>query len=112
MEELPPSARSSSNPLAMVALQLSCSTSRLGQYVGHPVSRSSTETHAYLQIVEIISIIGSAWFAKKYQRKGLVIAALSIIPSIGAILMLTIPRRLKGVLLLGYYLVSSCTLFT
>jgi hypothetical protein len=57
--------------------------------------------------IQIIAIIGSAWLATKYQRKGLTITGLSILPTIGAIIMLTVPRELKGVLLFGYYLVSS-----
>ncbi|KAJ6024376.1 Major facilitator superfamily domain general substrate transporter [Penicillium herquei] len=58
-------------------------------------------------VVQVISIIGAAWIATKTQRKGLVIAGLSVLPTIGAILMLTVPRSQKGVLLFGYYLVSS-----
>ncbi|KAJ5735924.1 Major facilitator superfamily domain general substrate transporter [Penicillium malachiteum] len=57
-------------------------------------------------VVQVISIIGAAWIATKTQRKGLVIAGLSVLPTIGAILMLTVPRSQKGVLLFGYYLVS------
>lgn len=56
-------------------------------------------------ISEIISIIGSAWMAQRYQRKGLVILGTSVLPIIGTIIMLTVPREQKGVLLFGYYLV-------
>lgn len=56
---------------------------------------------------ELVAILGSGWLAQRFQRKGLVIAATSIFPTIGAILMLTVPRSQKGVLLFGYYLVSS-----
>ncbi|CAN8098236.1 unnamed protein product [Discula destructiva] len=62
--------------------------------------------------IQIISIIGSAWLAKRTQRKGLVITAISVPPVIGSILMLTVPRRLKGVLLFGYYLVSCMAAIT
>lgn len=58
------------------------------------------------RLSETISIIGTGWLAQRFQRKGLVIAATSIPPIIGTILMLTIPRTEKGVLLFGYYLVS------
>lgn len=53
-------------------------------------------------------IIGSAWGATYFQRKGLAITAVSVLPIIGTILMLTVPRTgaNKGVLLFGYYLVS------
>lgn len=56
---------------------------------------------------EIITIIGTGWLAQRFQRKGLVITATSVPPIIGAILMLTVPRSQKGVLLFGYYLVSG-----
>ncbi|KAJ4393552.1 hypothetical protein N0V93_002764 [Gnomoniopsis smithogilvyi] len=57
-------------------------------------------------IIQMISIVGSAWLAKRFQRKGLVIAIMSVFPTIGAIMMITVPRNLKGVLLLGYLLIS------
>jgi hypothetical protein len=56
-------------------------------------------------VVQVIAIIGAGWIATRTQRKGLVISGLSILPAIGAILMLTVPRKQKGVLLFGYYLV-------
>ncbi|KAF3761646.1 allantoate permease [Cryphonectria parasitica EP155] len=62
--------------------------------------------------IQIISILGTAWLAQRFQCKGLVIAANSIPPTIGAILMLTVPRDQKGVLLFGYYLVSCLASIT
>ena len=58
--------------------------------------------------IQFLMIIGSAWGATHFQRKGLAITAVSVLPIIGSILMLTVPRTggNKGVLLLGYYLVS------
>lgn len=58
---------------------------------------------------ELVAILGSGWLAQRFQRKGLVITAISVFPIIGAILMLTIPRSQKGVLLFGYYLVCIRT---
>ena len=58
-------------------------------------------------MIQIIAILGSGWLATKTQRKGLVIAGVAILPTIGTILMLTVPRRYKGVLLFGYYLVGA-----
>lgn len=60
--------------------------------------------------IQIICIIGSGWLATRYQAKGLVIAAISVLPSVGTIIMLTVPREQKGVLLFGYYLVSIIVL--
>ncbi|KAI1334355.1 MFS general substrate transporter [Xylariaceae sp. FL0016] len=59
-------------------------------------------------VIQILTIIGSAWIATRVSRKGLVITGLSTLPTIGTILMLTVPRNghNKGVLLFGYYLVS------
>lgn len=56
--------------------------------------------------IQIIAIVGSAWVATKWQKKGLVIAIASLLPIIGTIILLTVPREQKGVLLFGYYLVS------
>jgi len=56
-------------------------------------------------VVQVIAIVGAGWIATRTQRKGLVISGMSILPAIGAILMLTVPRKEKGVLLFGYYLV-------
>jgi uncharacterized membrane protein YjjP (DUF1212 family) len=57
--------------------------------------------------IQFFVIIGSAWAATHWQRKGLTIAAVSVLPIVGTIIMLTVPRtgNNKGVLLFGYYLV-------
>ncbi|KAK6069295.1 transporter [Seiridium cupressi] len=56
--------------------------------------------------LQIITITGSAWLATRYGRKGLTITGITILPLVGIILMLTVPRSQKGVLLFGYYLVQ------
>lgn len=58
-------------------------------------------------VIQIVVIIGSGWVSTKIGRKGIVITGLSVLPTLGAVLMLTVPRneKNKGVLLLGYYLV-------
>ncbi|KAK2047272.1 major facilitator superfamily transporter [Colletotrichum somersetense] len=63
-------------------------------------------------VIQIIAIMGSGWIATRTQRKGLVIAGIAIIPAIGTVLMLTVPRQHKGVLLFGYYLVSALAAIT
>ncbi|KAJ5263537.1 hypothetical protein N7478_011142 [Penicillium angulare] len=63
-------------------------------------------------VIQIIAILGSGWLATKTQRKGLVIAGVAVLPSIGAIMMLTLPRQNKGTLLFGYYLVSCMAAIT
>ncbi|CAG9942981.1 unnamed protein product [Clonostachys rosea f. rosea IK726] len=63
-------------------------------------------------VIQIIAILGSGWLATRFQRKGLVIASMSVLPAIGTILMLTVPRQHKGVLLFGYYLVSCLAAIT
>ncbi|GKT52976.1 allantoate permease [Colletotrichum tofieldiae] len=63
-------------------------------------------------VIQIIAIMGSGWVATRTQRKGLVIAGIAVIPAIGTILMLTVPRQHKGVLLFGYYLVSTLAAIT
>jgi hypothetical protein len=50
--------------------------------------------------------MGAGWIAGRVQSKGWVIVGFTIPPIIGAILMLTVNRENKGVLLFGYYLVS------
>jgi hypothetical protein len=59
--------------------------------------------------IQFCMIIGSAWAATHWKRKGLTIAGVSVLPVVGTILMLTVPRTPgnKGVLLFGYYLVSG-----
>jgi energy-converting hydrogenase Eha subunit C len=61
-------------------------------------------------VIQVIAIIGSAWVATKWQKKGLVIAIAAIFPAVGTIILLTVPREQKGVLLFGYYLVSQLEL--
>lgn len=56
--------------------------------------------------------MSTGWFATRFQRKGLTIACISVLPTIGTILMLTVPRDQKGVLLFGYYLVSCLAAVT
>ncbi|KAL2187893.1 MFS general substrate transporter [Thermothelomyces heterothallicus CBS 203.75] len=64
--------------------------------------------------IQFFVIIGSGWAATHWQRKGLTIAAVSVLPLVGTILMLTVPRNEhnKGVLLFGYYLVSCLAAIT
>ncbi|AEO58465.1 hypothetical protein MYCTH_2118844 [Thermothelomyces thermophilus ATCC 42464] len=64
--------------------------------------------------IQFFVIIGSGWAATHWQRKGLTIAAVSVLPLVGTILMLTVPRNdhNKGVLLFGYYLVSCLAAIT
>lgn len=59
-------------------------------------------------VIQVAIIIGSAWLATRIGRKGIVITGLACLPTIGTVLMLTVPRNEhnKGVLLLGYYLVQ------
>ncbi|KAH8680562.1 major facilitator superfamily domain-containing protein [Xylariales sp. PMI_506] len=63
-------------------------------------------------VVQVLSILITGWIATKTQRKGLVIACTSILPTVGTIMMLTVPRDQKGVLLFGYYLVSTLAAIT
>ncbi|KAI8624779.1 MFS general substrate transporter [Xylariaceae sp. FL1651] len=59
-------------------------------------------------VIQFVSTVGSAALATKLRRKGLVLTCVSLLPIIGTILMLTVPRNgnTKGALLFGYYLVS------
>lgn len=57
-------------------------------------------------VIQVLVIIGSAALANKWKRKGLVISLTAILPTAGTIILLTVPRKQKGVLLFGYYLVS------
>ncbi|KAJ5021179.1 hypothetical protein PSV08DRAFT_356963 [Bipolaris maydis] len=57
-------------------------------------------------VIQIVCIVGSVWGAVLGSRKGLAIAMVAILPIVGTIIMLTFLHQLKGVLLLGYYLVS------
>ncbi|KAH8728348.1 major facilitator superfamily domain-containing protein [Phaeosphaeriaceae sp. PMI808] len=62
--------------------------------------------------IQIIVIIGSSWGATRFKRKGVAISCVAVLPMIGTILMLTIPRKHKGVLLFGFYLVSCLAAVT
>lgn len=82
--------------------------SSFGSLIVKSFGYSSFETLLFnipFGVIQILAIIGSAWLATRFQRKGLVIAAFSVLPCIGTILMLAVPREQKGVLLFGYYLV-------
>lgn len=63
-------------------------------------------------VIQVIAILSTGWLATKFQRKGLTIACVSVLPAVGSILMLTVPRHQKGVLLFGYYLVSCLAAVT
>ncbi|KAI4617877.1 uncharacterized protein J4E88_004097 [Alternaria novae-zelandiae] len=63
-------------------------------------------------VIQIVCILGSSWGATRWSRKGLAIALVAILPIIGTIMMLTVPRQHKGVLLFGYYLVSCLAAIT
>ncbi|OJJ06749.1 hypothetical protein ASPVEDRAFT_140207 [Aspergillus versicolor CBS 583.65] len=56
--------------------------------------------------VQVVIILGGGWLATKLRTKGLVIAGIAMIAAVGTILLLTVSREQKGVLLFGYYLVS------
>jgi hypothetical protein len=60
-------------------------------------------------VVQMIAILGSAALATWWQRKGFVISIAALFPIVGTVLLLTVPRHLKGVLLFGYYLVRTKT---
>ncbi|KAF9691997.1 hypothetical protein EKO04_009925 [Ascochyta lentis] len=62
--------------------------------------------------IQIVSILGSSWAATRFKRKGLAIALVSILPAVGTVMMLTVPREHKGALLFGYYLVSCLAAIT
>ncbi|KAK3346513.1 major facilitator superfamily domain-containing protein [Lasiosphaeria hispida] len=65
-------------------------------------------------VIQVLVIVGSGYLATRFQRKGLVIAGVSVLPSVGTIIMLTVPRvpGNKGALLFGYYLVSCLAAIT
>ncbi|KAL1794997.1 hypothetical protein ACET3X_006813 [Alternaria dauci] len=63
-------------------------------------------------VIQIVCILGSSWGAARWSRKGLAIALVAILPIIGTIMMLTVPRQHKGALLFGYYLVSCLAAIT
>ena len=57
--------------------------------------------------MQVVIILGGGWLASKLRTKGLVIAGIAMIAAVGTILLITVSREQKGVLLFGYYLVSS-----
>ncbi|KAF2846928.1 MFS general substrate transporter [Plenodomus tracheiphilus IPT5] len=63
-------------------------------------------------VIQVVAILGSSYGATKFKRKGLAITVVAILPIIGTVMMLTVPRRHKGVLLFGYYLVSCLAAIT
>lgn len=63
-------------------------------------------------VIQILSILVTGWLATRFQKKGLVIAGVCALPIIGTVIMLTVPRQHKGVLLFGYYLVSCMAAVT
>jgi hypothetical protein len=62
--------------------------------------------------LQVVAILGSSWAATHFSRKGLAITLVSILPTVGTVMMLTVPRKHKGVLLFGYYLVSCLAAVT
>ncbi|KAH9863627.1 hypothetical protein J1614_009559 [Plenodomus biglobosus] len=63
-------------------------------------------------VIQIVAILGSSYGATRFKQKGFAIAAVAVLPMIGTIMMLTVPRKQKGVLLFGYYLVSCLAAIT
>ncbi|RAL06517.1 putative MFS transporter [Aspergillus homomorphus CBS 101889] len=63
-------------------------------------------------VIQVLAILGTGWLATRIRSKGWTIAGVSVLPTIGTILMLTVPREQKGVLLFGYYLVSTLAAIT
>ncbi|OIW27878.1 MFS general substrate transporter [Coniochaeta ligniaria NRRL 30616] len=57
-------------------------------------------------VIQIISIVGGGWMATKIKSKGWTIVFFTIPSVVGTVIMLTVSREKKGVLLFGYYLVS------
>ncbi|KAF2820423.1 MFS general substrate transporter [Ophiobolus disseminans] len=62
--------------------------------------------------IQVVVILGSSWGATRFKRKGVAIVCVAVLPTIGIIMMLTVPRKQKGVLLFGYYLVSCLAAIT
>ena len=56
-------------------------------------------------VVQLIATLGAGWLATKLKTKGFVIALTAVPAIIGVVIMLTVHRTSKGVLLFGYYLV-------
>ncbi|KAJ5242741.1 allantoate permease [Penicillium citrinum] len=62
--------------------------------------------------IQIVSILGGGWLATRFKMKGLVIVLFATLSAVGTIIMLVVPRDQKGVLLFGYYLVSTLAAIT
>ncbi|KAK3689246.1 major facilitator superfamily domain-containing protein [Podospora appendiculata] len=96
--------------IAIVAISIaSGGISTFGSLIVKSFGYSNFETILFnipFGAIQVIVIIGSGWLATRFQSKGLVIAGVSVLPAVGTIIMLTVPRGQKGVLLFGYYLVS------
>ncbi|KAL4902703.1 hypothetical protein BDW74DRAFT_169307 [Aspergillus multicolor] len=56
--------------------------------------------------IQFVVILLGGWAATRFRTKGLVIAVIAVVAAVGTIIMLTVSREKKGVLLFGYYLVS------
>ncbi|KAJ5537794.1 hypothetical protein N7494_007273 [Penicillium frequentans] len=65
-----------------------------------------------LGVIQIIAILGGGWLATRFRTKGVIIVLFATLASIGTILLLVVPRSNKGVLLFGYYLVSTLAAIT
>lgn len=63
-------------------------------------------------VLQVIAIVGAAALATKWKHTGYVITIASVFPTVGTIILLTVPRSQKGVLLFGYYLISVMTCLT
>ncbi|KAE8384753.1 major facilitator superfamily domain-containing protein [Aspergillus alliaceus] len=63
-------------------------------------------------VIQVVAILGGGWLATRFQRKGLVIVGFALIAAVGTLLMIVVPRKQKGVLLFGYYLVSCLAAIT
>ncbi|KAK0609977.1 major facilitator superfamily domain-containing protein [Bombardia bombarda] len=96
--------------VAIIAISIaSGGVGTFGNLIVKSFGYSSFETILFnipFGVIQVVVIIGSGWLATRFQSKGLVIAGISVLPSVGTIIMLTVPREYKGVLLLGYYLAS------
>ncbi|KAK2017627.1 major facilitator superfamily transporter [Colletotrichum eremochloae] len=99
----------------VLVIAISGGISTFGNLIVKSFGYSSFQTILFnipFGVIQIIAIMGSGWIATRTQRKGLVISGIAIIPAIGTVLMLTVPRQHKGVLLFGYYLVSALAAIT
>jgi hypothetical protein len=63
-------------------------------------------------VIQICAIVGGGWLAGRMKSKGWTIVIGTIPTVVGTIIMLTVDRSNKGVLLFGYYLVSCLAVVT